>query len=148
MRADDIASIVNHARGEWPNEACGILMENPAGVRMLYPAPNLIGLLHHAEPIAWRPPTEGYVMDPKSLKAALSWRTQGFELTVLYHSHTNGAPSLSAEDIRVALKPDGTPYFPKVVYLVVGVARAGSVPTLTAWSWTGKRFGERKVVAA
>lgn len=108
-------AIVDHARAEAPNEACGVIAGHRGRADEIIPIPNVA-----ADPL------HAYHMDEQSLVTALiSLEKRGLELVGLYHSHPKSDPIPSPTDVRQATYPD-TPYL--IVSLKGGEAR------LSAWS--------------
>ena len=145
---DDANDYIAHARREWPREACGLAMRHPAGGRVIYPAPNIIGKMHRVAPGTWRPATEAFVIDPKVLQAALHWIPQGFRLDVIYHSHPTGQPDFSRDDRALALAWSRNPLVAETTWLVVGMKDRRAEGSLTAWARAGTVMVERPLVIA
>lgn len=108
-------TISDQARAEFPREACGLIAGTGERAAEIIPIPN-----------AASDPLCTYVMEPRSLIAALSGlELRGLQLIGLYHSHPHGDPIPSPTDIRLATYPD-TPY------LIVGLK--GGSASLAAWT--------------
>lgn len=142
---DDLDGMVAHARREWPREACGLLMKHPAGGRVIYPAENVIGLLHRESPALWRPATEGFVLDPRTVAAAFFWLAQGFVVNALYHSHPSGQREFSAHDHQMARAASEDARMRATTWLVIGLPGRAAATTLSAWARNGRGMVERKV---
>ena len=102
--------LVAHARGEEPNECCGILRIRDGAVESLSRAGN-----ERASPY-------GYSLDPRSLLAAFKAAEEGYTVAV-YHSHPRSPAEPSQTDINLAEYPE---------YLQVIVSLAGE-PEGRAW---------------
>ena len=90
-----VDEMVAHAREDDPNECCGILAGQDGRAVRLYRMSNV-------ERSPYR-----YSMDSKELY--LTYREiedQGWELMIIYHSHTHSEASPSATDVRLATWPD------------------------------------------
>ena len=113
-------AIIDHARAEAPNEACGVIAGRGTVAHEIIPIPNTAD-----------DPLHAYRMDEQSLVTALiGGEKRGLELVGFYHSHPHSDPIPSPTDIRQATYPD-TPYL--IVSLKGGEAR------LSAWSM---RYGQ------
>jgi proteasome lid subunit RPN8/RPN11 len=107
-------AIIQHARVDAPNEACGLLVGRQNRVSEIIHIPN-----NAADP------QHHYHMDEKALVTALSrLETRGLELLGIYHSHPAGDPIPSQTDIRQATYSD-TPY------LIIGLKNGTA--SLAAW---------------
>ena len=88
-------AIIQHAREDEPNECCGILAANGDTFVKHYRITN-------AEASPYR-----YSMDSKELfNAYRDIEDEGWELKVIYHSHTHSPAYPSATDVRLATWPD------------------------------------------
>jgi len=99
-----------------PSECCGLIGGTVDGTATsLYPMRNVT-----AEKLV------AYEAAPEDLFAAQrQMRERGEELLAIYHSHPRSAePAPSETDVRLA-------YYPKAVYLIVGLA--GSQPVIRAF---------------
>lgn len=80
-----------HAREEWPNECCGLLIGRTDQIARLVRARNL-----RASPTR-------YLVDPEDHFAAIRLaRAEGLELVGAYHSHPGAPPVPSATDLAEA----------------------------------------------
>ena len=87
--------IITHALEEDPNECCGILAASGGKIVKHYRVTNV----EHS-PVR-------YSMDSKELlNAYLEIDDRGWELLVLYHSHTHSEAYPSQTDLRLATWPD------------------------------------------
>jgi proteasome lid subunit RPN8/RPN11 len=97
--------IVAQARDEAPNECCGIVASRDGRAVTLFKARN-----DKASPLA-------YNIDGRDLQRIYDEIDAGeLEVGIIYHSHTRSDPEPSQTDINLA-----SPFFPDVVYLIVGV---------------------------
>jgi [CysO sulfur-carrier protein]-S-L-cysteine hydrolase len=97
--------IVAQARDEAPNECCGIVGASDGRAVTLYKARN-----EKASPLA-------YSIDGRDLQRIYEEIEAGdLEVGIIYHSHTRSDPEPSQTDINLA-----SPFFPDVVYVIVGV---------------------------
>ena len=89
------ATLISHAIREMPNECCGILASKNGVAVKHYPITNI-------EQSPYR-----YSMDGKQvLKAYNEIEDKGWDLGVIYHSHTHTPAYPSATDVRRATWPD------------------------------------------
>ncbi|MDZ4764909.1 MAG: M67 family metallopeptidase [Chloroflexota bacterium] len=107
--------IVAHAQTEVPREACGLIIGTPDFHAVeIVPIPN-----------AAADPDHSYRMDERVLAAALTDAdARGCSLIGIYHSHPNGDPLPSPDDIALAFYPD-------TAYVIVGMKPPQ--PRLAAW---------------
>jgi len=97
--------IVAQARDEAPNECCGIVGSRDGRAVALFKARN-----EKASPLA-------YNIDGRDLQRIYDELDAGdLDVGIIYHSHTRSDPEPSQTDINLA-----SPFFPDVVYLIVGV---------------------------
>ena len=95
--------VIEHARGHYPQEACGLLVGRDSADRFI-PMTNALAS------------STAYEMDPAELIATLrDLRSRGEELVAIYHSHPHGPASPSKNDIDRA-------YYPEAVHLIVSFA--------------------------
>lgn len=96
--------MVEHARGEYPNECCGLLSGKGSEVTRVHTMRNV-----EASPVV-------YLMDPKEqLEVYDAIDSAGEEMLAIYHSHTHSQAYPSATDVRLA-------YYPDTIYLIVSLA--------------------------
>jgi [CysO sulfur-carrier protein]-S-L-cysteine hydrolase len=97
--------IIAQARDEAPNECCGIIGARDGQAVTLFKARN-----EKASPLA-------YNIDGRDLHRIYDEIDErNLEVGIIYHSHTRTDPEPSQTDINLA-----SPFFPDVVYLIVGV---------------------------
>ena len=114
LTPEQAREILNHARAEAPNEACGLLLGLGGAVTEIVRTRN-------EEP----DPRTGFVVSPQDLFTALKRADdESLELVGVYHSHPAGHPIPSERDIREA-------HYPDAVQLLIGLAKAE--PELAAW---------------
>ena len=99
-----VAAMVDHARSEFPNEACGLLASNNGAIVRFYPIRNA-----EASPVTYR-------MEPQDqLKAMLEIDDQDWQLAAIFHSHTRTRAYPSKTDVSLAFYPDS-------LYVIVSLA--------------------------
>ncbi len=95
--------IVQQAKGEFPNEACGLLAAKEGVPVRVYPMRNA-----DASPVTYR-------LDPKEqLQVFNDIDDQGLELWGIYHSHTHSEAYPSETDRRQA-------FYPEARYLILSL---------------------------
>jgi proteasome lid subunit RPN8/RPN11 len=105
--------MIEHARSELPNEACGLLGGNDGEVRTFRPARN-------ADASPYR-----YTVHPEdALEIVLELEDGGDELVGIYHSHTRSAAYPSRTDAELAT-------WPSAAYVIVSLA--SDPPSVRAW---------------
>lgn len=115
-------AIVDHARTEHPNEACGLLAGRDGVATKFYAMTNA-----ERSPVLFR-------MDPaEQLRVFREIDEQDLELVGIYHSHTRSPAYPSATDVSLA-------YFPEAVYLIVSLADAE--PVLRGYRIVDERIDE------
>lgn len=98
-----VDELIEHAKREYPNEACGILSGKDGKIEKLY---QMINTDRSAKT---------FFMDPKEqLKVMKEIRGAGLEMVGIYHSHPDTQAYPSAHDVELA-------YYPEVSYVIVSV---------------------------
>ena len=111
--------LMDHARAELPNEACGLIAGSlPAGrATRFHPARNA-----EASPLR-------YNVHPEDLvRIVFAIEDAGEELVAIFHSHTRSAPVPSATDKRSAMYPDA-------IYLLASLADPDAPPARALRAW-------------
>lgn len=104
-----IDEMIQHARDDLPNEACGIIAGKDGRAMKLYRAIN-------AEASPYR-----YSVDPKDLlRIHREVDENGWDFMVIYHSHTQTEAYPSPTDVRLAA-------WPEAYYVLVSLAEASPV---------------------
>jgi len=115
IQQSHVDEILNHARGEAPNECCGLIGGIDVRTQTVYALRNLA-----------TDPLVTYEASPEDLFVAQrAMRERGEQLLAIYHSHPRSAdPQPSDTDVRLA-------YYPSAVYFIVGLG--GAQPNLGAF---------------
>lgn len=111
--------LIAQAFADFPRETCGLI----GGIRRgkIDQASEIIPIQNTAPD-----PIHAYHMDERALAAALTGlEKRGLTLVGIYHSHPQGDPVPSSQDIREAAYPD-------TAYLIIGMK--GDTPQLAAWT--------------
>ncbi len=99
----DLDRIIQQARNEAPNEACGLMALEKGRVVRVYPLVNA-----EASPVHYR-------MDPQQqLQAMLEIDDNDWDMAI-YHSHTHTRAYPSQTDIGLA-------FYPEALYVLVSIA--------------------------
>jgi len=139
-------AVAAHARSTYPAECCGIVITNVAGAPRFVPIPNVAGT-EAGIGNSSRTRRDGYVMEPRSLLAALEdAESNGGALAVIVHSHPDVGAYFSKEDREMALGGGDEPLWPGVQYLVISCRRAGvDAARLFTWDAARRDFIEEQV---
>jgi proteasome lid subunit RPN8/RPN11 len=118
LSADMVQDLIDHARAEYPNEMCGLVIgDRPAadGGRAL-----------HWEPTRNRAASPlRYEIHPDDLlRLAIETEDAGHEFWAIAHSHTHSPPRPSPTDVGLAFYPDA-------IYLLVSLA--DDEPAVATW---------------
>ncbi|MBV9281744.1 MAG: M67 family metallopeptidase [Chloroflexi bacterium] len=108
-----VEEMVRHARGEFPNEACGLLAIEDGRVVEFHPTRNVA-----------QSPVFFEIDSGELLRLTLDIEDRGLGLGI-YHSHTHTPARPSQTDIRLAQYPDA-------LYLILSLAEPDS-PDLKAF---------------
>jgi proteasome lid subunit RPN8/RPN11 len=118
---------------EYPFESCGVILAR-GGERRLLRCRNAQNELHARDPVRYpRDARTAYYIDPKDLLRIGDLERQGFDVTVIYHSHVDAGAYFSETDRRQAVV-GGEPAYPGAVYVVTSVVR-GVVDAVAAFRW-------------
>lgn len=104
IKRDVINQIIEHAKQDLPNEACGYLAGNDGVVTIGYQLTNT----DHSP--------EHFSFDPaEQFKTVKDARNKGIQILANYHSHPETPSRPSIEDIRLAFDPD-------ISYVIISLA--------------------------
>ena len=103
MTQAEVAAIKQQAVAEYPNECCGVILTR--GVeRRLIACRNVQDQMHARDPITFpRTAQNAYYMDPMDALKLNRLVDEGFEFSVIYHSHPNAGAYFSETDRAQAL---------------------------------------------
>ena len=131
MTPAEVAAVKQQAAAEYPNECCGVILTRGAE-RRIVPCRNVQDQMHARDPITFpRTARNAYYMDPIDALKLNRLVDQGFEFSVIYHSHPNAGAYFSETDRAQALIR-GEPAYPSAAYVVVSVI-GGEVKSLAAF---------------
>jgi proteasome lid subunit RPN8/RPN11 len=132
---EELAEIRRHAEAEYPSECCGVILLRGGGERVLMRCRNVQDALHRRDPVEHpRDSRTAYYIDPTDLLAVGRREADGYEVSVIYHSHCEAGAYFSDTDKRNALF-GGEPAYPHVNYIVVSVV-GGRVTAGAAFRWS------------
>lgn len=98
-----VQQMIDHARKEKPNEACGMVATRDGVALKVYPLRNV-----DASPTRYR-------IDPKEqLRVLEELDSRDWDLGAIYHSHPHTRPYPSATDVQLAFYPDA-------LYVIVSI---------------------------
>ena len=127
LKKSQAEALIEQARGEAPNECCGLLAGRDGRVERVYPGTNI----DHS------PYT--YLMDPKEQLAAFKeMEDAGLDLVGIYHSHTHTPAYPSRTDVAKAFYPD-------TLYVIVSLARPNE-PDIRAFRVADGHISEESVI--
>jgi proteasome lid subunit RPN8/RPN11 len=109
-----LAQVVAHARRDAPDECCGIIATEHGAATCVFQEENI----HHT-------PLRFEINPLRVYRVLEEIEDAGWELGVIYHSHTRSAPRPSQTDINMARQ------WPDTIWLIVGLA--DEQPEVRAW---------------
>ena len=118
LPATMLQAMIDHARAEYPNEMCGVIVgDRPAAAG--------------GTPLRWEPTRNRaasplrYEIDPDDLlRLTIETENAGEEFWAIVHSHTHSRPRPSLTDVGLAFYPDA-------IYLLISLAEGE--PAALAW---------------
>jgi proteasome lid subunit RPN8/RPN11 len=133
----ELDAIRNQAVEEYPQESCGVIVVRGEERRLLR-CRNIQDDLHARDPERnLRTARTAYHIDPQDLLRIGRLESEGFKVSVIYHSHIDAGAYFSETDRRQALMA-GEPTYPGTTYLVTSVVQ-GRVEATTAFRWDETR---------
>ena len=111
--------LMDHARAELPNEACGLLSGSLAAGR---------ATAFHATRNVEASPLRYNVHPEDLVRITFAIEDAGEDLVAIFHSHTRSAAIPSATDRRAAMYPDA-------FYLLASLADADAPPARALRAW-------------
>jgi proteasome lid subunit RPN8/RPN11 len=118
LPATTLQAMIDHARTEYPNEMCGVIVgDRPAA--------------HGGQPLRWEPtrnraasPLRYEIHPDDLLRLTIETEAADEEFWAIVHSHTHSAPRPSLTDVGLAFYPDA-------LYILVSLA--DDQPAAAAW---------------
>jgi proteasome lid subunit RPN8/RPN11 len=118
LPATMLQALIDHARAEYPNEMCGLIVGDGSAADG--------GL-----PLRWEPtqnraasPLRYEIHPDDLLRLTIATENAGEEFWAIVHSHTHSAPRPSLTDVGLAFYPDS-------IYLLISLENAE--PAAAAW---------------
>jgi len=132
-----LRAAIAHCEAAYPNEGCGVFLQEPSGELRARPMANVIDKYHARDPQRFpRTARTAYLFDPREQMEVFD----GPEKVVcVFHSHADVGAYFSEEDRTMALM-EGQPVLPGVSYLVISVRTKAD--DLKVFTWTGAEFEE------
>jgi proteasome lid subunit RPN8/RPN11 len=127
LTPDHVLQVIDHARAERPNEACGLLGGREGRVEKVYRLDNT-----EKSPVRYLAEPEG------QLDAMLEMEGRSREIVAIYHSHVDAPAYPSPIDVEMA-------YYPDAITLIVSLADQEN-PVLGAFRIRDKRIEEADIV--
>lgn len=122
-----VLQVIDHARAEQPNEACGLLGGREGRVEKVYRLENT-----EKSPVR-------YLAEPQGqLDAMLELEGRSREIVAIYHSHMHAPAYPSPIDVEMA-------YYPDAITLIVSLADREN-PVLGAYQIRDKRIEEADII--
>jgi proteasome lid subunit RPN8/RPN11 len=122
LGADMLQALIDHARAEYPNEMCGVIVGDRAAA-------------DGGRPLRWEPtrnraasPLRYEIHPDDLLRLTIETENAGNEFWAIVHSHTHSPPRPSPTDVGLAFYPDA-------IYLLVSLADAE--PAVATWRIVG-----------
>jgi proteasome lid subunit RPN8/RPN11 len=122
LSADIVQALIDHARAEYPNEMCGVIVGDRAAAE-------------GGSPLRWEPtrnraasPLRYEIHPDDLLRLTIETENAGNEFWAIVHSHTHSPPRPSPTDVGLAFYPDA-------IYLLVSLADAE--PAVATWRIVG-----------
>jgi proteasome lid subunit RPN8/RPN11 len=118
LPATTLQAMIDHARAEYPNEMCGVIVgDRPAA--------------DGGQPLRWEPtrnraasPLRYEIHPDDLLRLTIGTEAADEEFWAIVHSHTHSAPRPSLTDVGLAFYPDA-------LYILVSLAE--DQPAAAAW---------------
>jgi proteasome lid subunit RPN8/RPN11 len=122
LGADMLQALIDHARAEYPNEMCGLIVGDRAAA-------------DGGRPLRWEPtrnraasPLRYEIHPDDLLRLTIETENSGNEFWAIVHSHTHSPPRPSPTDVGLA-------FYPEAIYLLVSLADAE--PAVATWRIVG-----------
>jgi proteasome lid subunit RPN8/RPN11 len=137
---DALRTAMAHCEAAYPNEGCGVFLQQPDGRITARPMANVADKYHARDPQRFpRTARTAYLFDPREQMEVFEGAAK---VVCVFHSHADVGAYFSQEDQTLALM-DGQPLLPGVGYLVLSVR--GRTDDLKLFVWKDGRFDESSV---
>ena len=122
LSAEMVQALIDHARAEYPNEMCGVIVGDRAAA-------------DGGRPLRWEPtrnraasPLRYEIHPDDLLRLTIETENAGHEFWAIAHSHTHSPARPSPTDVGLAFYPDA-------IYLLVSLA--DDAPAVATWRIVG-----------
>ncbi|MEW6409605.1 MAG: M67 family metallopeptidase [Nitrospirota bacterium] len=122
--------MIEHAKAEYPKEACGILGGKDGRVERVYRMRNV-----DASTVTYLMDSKEWIMVDKKL------RESGESLIGIYHSHTSSESYPSLRDIELA----PLTFYPEAEYVIISLSNMGS-PEIKSYNIIDGSVLEKEIV--
>lgn len=117
QRDSVLREVFAHAIEEHPRECCGMIL----AIGTVRRCENAIDRYHESDPVSFpRTSANGYSFSIDDLRFLSDSSHAADPVRIVYHSHPTGDARFSNAD-REAAMPGGTPLYPQLAHLIVGV---------------------------
>lgn len=137
LQPKTLEQIYAHARSEFPEECCGVILSSEDGQEFVRQCRNIQNERHQQEPHNYpRDARTAYLMHPADLVAVhKEAETQHRPIKAFYHSHPNHNAYFSEKDKADAfLKEWNMPAYPGAAYVVISVYGT-EIRDVKAFAW-------------
>src|SRR5687767_7343379 len=99
-----LAEVIAHLESTYPNEGCGLILENAEGAQRVVPMQNAYDRYHAKDPVTYpRTSRTAYLFDGKEQLAVYEEADRrGEQISIIFHSHCEVGAYFSAEDRAMA----------------------------------------------
>jgi [CysO sulfur-carrier protein]-S-L-cysteine hydrolase len=122
LSAEMVQALIDHARTEYPNEMCGVIVGDRVAA-------------DGGRPLRWEPtrnraasPLRYEIHPDDLLRLTIETENAGNEFWAIVHSHTHSPPRPSPTDVGLA-------FYPNAIYLLVSLA--DDEPAVATWRIVG-----------
>jgi proteasome lid subunit RPN8/RPN11 len=126
---------IAHCEAAYPNEGCGVFIEEREGAIVARPMVNAIDRYHARDPARFpRTARTAYMFEPREqLEVFDGAEVAGARVVAIFHSHADVGAYFSDEDRHMALA-EGKPLLPGVDYVVISIRRRADDLLVFRWS--------------
>ena len=126
-----LEEMVDHARKDYPREACGIIVGDMAGEKYL--AKEVLRAKNSSPT-----PSKNYDIDPLLVAQAHEYaEEQNLQVIGFYHSHPNHPPTPSPTDVKYA--------WPEMIYVIITITHTTPKTETRAWLLDPEKKGFQEI---
>ena len=146
LQESSLAAIRAHARGVYPEECCGLIIERD-GREEIVQATNIQNELHAQDPDQFpRTAAIAYMMGPEAAPVLIRSERGELRLLAIYHSHPDHDAYFSEEDRRQACGASEEPMYPQAVQIVMSVRNREVCATkVFVWDAEARDYAEAQI---